>query len=241
MNPQARCDATLPEMAETVSAAEVAHELGHTHREHESVGRRAQLIEILEAVLLAIVAVATAWSGYQTARWDGRQAHLYGLSSKYRALSNKAATRTGQEELYDTSTFSFWLQATGQGAHEDAALFERRFRLEFRPAFAAWLKTDPFHNAKAPPGPLLMPQYHNASAVKAEAYDARASHAFEEGTKARERGDEYLRNTVLLATVLFLTALSQKFKVHAVRASMLAVSAVLLAVALYFVATYPTA
>jgi hypothetical protein len=228
-------------MAETISTAEVAHELGHAHGRHESVSRRAQLIEILEAVLLAIVAVATAWSGYQTARWDGRQAHLYGLSSKYRALSNKAATRTGQEELYDTSTFSFWLQATGQGAHEDAALFERRFRLEFRPAFAAWLKTDPFHNAKAPPGPLLMPQYHNASAVKAEAYDARASHAFEEGTKARERGDEYLRNTVLLATVLFLTALSQKFKVHAVRASMLGVSAVLLAVALYFVATYPTA
>jgi hypothetical protein len=228
-------------MAETVSTAEVAHELGHSHGKRESVGRRAEVIEILEAILLAIVAVATAWSGYQTARWDGRQAHLYGLSSKYRALSNKAATRTGQEELYDTSTFSFWLQATGQGAHEDAALFERRFRPEFRPAFAAWLRTDPFHNPKAPPGPLLMPQYHNASAVKAEAYDARASHAFEEGTKARERGDEYLRNTVLLATVLFLTALSQKFKVHAVRASMLGVSAVLLAVALYFVATYPTA
>jgi len=86
-----------------------------------------------------------------------------------------------------------------------------------------------------------MPQYHNAMAAKAAAYDARSSHAFEEGTKARERGDEYLRNTVLLATVLFLTALSQKFKVPAVRASMLGVSAVLLAVALYFVATYPTA
>jgi hypothetical protein len=52
-------------------------------------------------------------------------------------------------------------------------------------------------------------------AEKAKAYDARASHAFEEGTKARERGDKYLRNTVLLATVLFLTALAQKFKVHA--------------------------
>src|SRR5436189_4620016 len=125
---EVRCDAG--EMAETVSTAEVAHELGHAHGKHESVGRRAELIEILEAILLAMVAVATAWSGYQTARWDGRQAHLYGLTNKYRALSNKAATRSGQEELYDTSTFSFWLQATGQGAHEDAARFERRFRLE---------------------------------------------------------------------------------------------------------------
>ena len=188
-----------------------------------------------------MVAVATAWSGYQTARWDGRQAHEYGLTNKYRALSNQAATRSGQEELYDTSTFSFWLQATGQGNHEDAALFERRFRPEYRPAFTAWLQTNPFHNPKAPAGPILMPQYHNAMAEKAKAYDARATHAFEEGTKARERGDKYLRNTVLLATVLFLTALAQKFKVHAVRASLLGVSAVLLTVGVYFVATYPTA
>jgi hypothetical protein len=228
-------------MPETVSTAEVAHELGHHHERHETVGRRAEIIEILEAVLLAVVAVATAWSGYQTARWDGRQAHLYGLSNKDRALSNKAATRSGQEELYDTSTFSFWLQAISQGDQKAATLFERRFRLEYRPAFAAWLRTDPFHNAKAPPGPLLMPQYHNANAAKAQAYDTRATAAFEQGTKARESGDRYLRNTVLLATVLFLTALAQKFKVHAVRASLLGVSAVLLVIAMYFVVTYPTA
>jgi len=228
-------------MPETVSTAEVAHELGHHHGHHETVSRRAEIIEILEAVLLAIVAVATAWSGYQTARWDGRQAHLYGLTNKYRALSNQAATRSGQEELYDTSTFSFWLQATGQGNREEATLFERRFRPEYRPAFAAWLRTNPFHNPEAPAGPILMPQYHNAMAEKANAYDARSSHAFEEGTKARETGDKFLRNTVLLATVLFLTALSQKFKVHAVRASLLGVSAVLLAIGVYFVVTYPTA
>jgi hypothetical protein len=33
-----------------------------------------ELVEILEAVLLAIVAIGTAWSGYQAAKWDGRQA-----------------------------------------------------------------------------------------------------------------------------------------------------------------------
>src|SRR3546814_20453856 len=32
------------------------------------------LVEILEALLLAVVAVATAWSGYHAAKWDGRQA-----------------------------------------------------------------------------------------------------------------------------------------------------------------------
>jgi len=226
-------------MAETVSTPEVAHAIGHQHGHHMS--RRAELIEILEAVLLAIVAVATAWSGYQTARWDSRQANLYGLSNKYRALSNKAATRSGQEELYDTSTFSFWLQTKAQGDREAAQLFERRFRPEYRPAFAAWLRTDPFHNPKAPAGPILMPQYHNAMAAKAQAYDTRATTAFEQGTKARETGDKYLRNTVLLATVLFLTALAQKFKLEGVRIGLAGVSLVLLVIALYFVGTYPRA
>ena len=72
-----------------------------------------------------------------------------------------------------------------------------------------------------------MPQYHNAAAEQAAAYDERATAAFEQGTQARERGDKYLRNTVLLATVLFLAALTPKFKLQGVRVGLLGVSAVL--------------
>ena len=46
---------------------------------------------------------------------------------------------------------------------------------------------------------------------------------------------------MLLATVLFLTALAQKFKVHRVRVGLLVVCGVLLVVALYFLVTYPRA
>jgi len=226
-------------MAETVSTPEVAHTIAHQHG--HGMSRRAELIEILEAALLAIVAVATAWSGYQTARWDGRQAHLYGLSNKYRATENRAATLGGQQHIYDTTQFGFWLQSTAQGDHAAAALFARRFSPGFRPAFQAWLKLDPLHNPHAPPGPSFMPQYHNAASERAAVYDGRANVAFERGTHARETGDKYLRNTVLLATVLFLTALAQKFKLEGVRIGLFAVSAVLLVIALYFVGTYPRA
>jgi len=214
--------------------------MGHGHGQ-PAMTRRAELVEIGEAILLAVVAIATAWSGYQTARFDARQAHLYGLSNKYRAAENRAATRSGQLQLYDSTTFSFWLQGKAQDDLAAQRLFERRFRAEFRPAFQAWLRTDPFHNPKAPPGPLLMPEYRNAAAVQAKAYGAKASAAFEDGTQARELGDKYLRNTVLLATVLFLTALSQKFRLEGVRIALLGVSGVLLVLALYFVVTYPRA
>jgi hypothetical protein len=46
--------------------------------------RRTEILEIFEAVVLALVAVSTAWSGYQAARWDGQQSLLYGRSSKLR-------------------------------------------------------------------------------------------------------------------------------------------------------------
>jgi hypothetical protein len=227
-------------MPETVSTPEVAHAIGH-HDRVETVSRRTELIEILEAVLLAVVAVATAWSGYQTARWDGRQAHSYGLSTKYRATENRAATLSGQQRLYDTTTFGFWLEAKARGDRDAAALFVRRFRPEYRPAFAAWLKTDPLHNPKALAGPLLMPQYRNAAAERAAAAGERATAAFAAGTRGRETGDRYLRNTVLLATVLFLTALAQKFKVEGVRIGLLGISAVLLVIGLYYVVAYPRA
>jgi hypothetical protein len=240
MNHSAQLGATVGVVAEPVSTPEVAHAVAHRHG-HEGASRRQELIEIGEAILLSIVAIATAWSGYETGRWDGRQAHLYGLSSKYRVDANSAATLSGQQRLYDTSTFGFWLQEKAQGDEADAKLFERRFRPEYRPAFAAWLRTDPFHNPNAPPGPLLMPQYRNAAAERAAALERRASAALDEGTKAREKGDKYLRNTVLLATVLFLTALAQRFRVESVRIGLLAVCAVLLVIAIVFIATYPRA
>ena len=70
--------------------------MGHKHGHHQPVDRRTEVIEILEAIVLAIVAVATAWSGYQTARWDSNQAFLYGISSKQRFLADQRSTRGGQ-------------------------------------------------------------------------------------------------------------------------------------------------
>src|SRR5262249_57891819 len=58
-------------------------ELSHKFVEHDQETRRPKrwserVIEIVEVAVLATVAIATAWSGYQAARWDGHQAFLYG-------------------------------------------------------------------------------------------------------------------------------------------------------------------
>ena len=57
----------------------------------------------------------------------------------------------------------------------------------------------------------------------------------------RYRADKYVRNMVLLATLLFLVALAQRFRFKAVRVGLLGVSGVLLVIGVYFVLTYPVA
>lgn len=63
----------------------------------------------------------------------------------------------GQDRLFDVSLFNEWLDATYNDETGLAGAYEKRFRPEFRPAFEAWLATDPFDNPNAPPGPLDTP------------------------------------------------------------------------------------
>ena len=53
-------------------------------------------LEIIEVVVLAIVAIATAWSGYQATKWDGQQLLVYGQASRDRFQADAASTYGGQ-------------------------------------------------------------------------------------------------------------------------------------------------
>jgi hypothetical protein len=195
---------------------ELAHHLSeHGHRLRAEPWQ--ERVEIVEVIILAIVAIATAWSGYQAARWDGKQTVDYGLSSRIRAEANDASVLGGQQRLLDVSTFNTWIQAKEQGEEELAAIYVDRFSREYRVAFDAWLKTHPFTDPNAPPGPMFMPQYHNAESEKATDLNEQATALFEKGTEARDTADRYVRQTVLFAMALFLVAIAQRFRYKRVR------------------------
>jgi hypothetical protein len=187
-----------------------------------------RLVEILEAALLAIVAVATAWSGYQAARWDGRQAEFYAMASTLRVEADQALTLGGQQRLLDVTTFNTWIQTQKEGRHGLAALYVRRFSPEFKVAFDAWLAAHPFSNPDVPPGPSFMPEYVNHQIQQGTALNEQANATFEAGTAARSIADDYIRTTVVLASVLFLLALSQRFRLREVRVGVLVVAGALM-------------
>jgi hypothetical protein len=62
-----------------------------------------------------------------------------------------------------------------------------------------------------------MPDYHNAKHEQFLALGKEAADVADQGTKSGETGDQYVRITVLLATVLLITAIGQRFRFKSVR------------------------
>jgi hypothetical protein len=69
--------------------------------------------------------------------------------------------------------------------------------------------------------------------------DHEATGLFERGTKARETGDDYVRVTVTLATVLLLTAISQRFRAPKIRIALIGLATLLLCFPLWRILTLP--
>ena len=217
---------------------EIAHKLAE-HEAGATTPVRFDWLEIAEAVMLALIAVATAWSGYHAAKWDGHQALLYGHASTLRSEAGVAAIEGAQQRLLDVVQSNEWIRARDAKNPQLADAYRDRLSDEYRVAFDAWLKTEPLTNPDAPSGPTVMPQYRNALLAQAAELNHRATAAFTEGTKSRAIAENYVRSTVLLATVLFLVAIAQRFRIRNVRRGLLLVAGTLMIYALVDVAMYP--
>src|SRR5262245_10339921 len=191
---------------------EVAHKLAE-HEAETTTPSRSDLWEIAEAVVLALVAIATAWSGYHAAKWDGHQAMLYGHASTLRSEAGVAAIEGAQQRLLDVVLSNEWIRARDAKNPQLADAYRDRLSDEYRVAFDAWLKTEPLTNPAAPSGPTSMPEYRNALLAQAAELNHKATATFRQGTEARAIAENYVRSTVLLATVLFLVAIAQRFKI----------------------------
>ena len=218
-------------MAEGLSASEVGKEIG-AHRTHDSRAgshdRRDRLLSIVEAVLLSLVAVLAAYSGYAAAKWSTESSVSLAKASAERAKANRADLEALQLRTLDSVSFNAWFTAFTAGNVRAERIAERRLRPGYRPAFDAWLATDPAHNPNAPPGPAYMPEYVISQEVDANAFDRQAEAQFSKGSEAGATGDKYVRDTVFLATVLFLVGISSHFPLRSARYGLIAVGALLL-------------
>jgi hypothetical protein len=217
-------------MAEGLSAAEVDKEIGeHKHApEAPPKDRRDRLLSVTEALLLSLVAVLAAYSGYAAAKWGTYSSVSLAKASAARTKANRADLEGLQIRTLDSVSFNAWFSAFTAGNALAERLAEKRLRPGYRPAFYAWLATDPAHNPHAPPGPSYMPQYVIPQERAASADDAQADTSFAKGSEAGATGDKYVRDTVFLATVLFLVGISGHFPLRQARYALIGVGALIL-------------
>lgn len=195
--------------------------------------------ELLATVLLAIAAVATAWSSYQSARWGGVQAVDFSRANASRIESTRAATEAGQQTQIDVLTFTQWVNAYAGKDTQLADFYFHRFRAEFKPAVNAWIATRPLKNPKAPPVPFSMPQYKLAAAVESEELLAEAETAGVEARQSNQRSDNYVLAVVLFASALFFAGISTKLAVPGQRMAVLALGYLIFVGAALWLATFP--
>jgi hypothetical protein len=201
--------------------------------------RRQHRVELLATVLLAIAAVATAWSTYQSARWRGEQASDSTKATAAHIASSEASTRAGQLTQIDIATFIQWIDAEVAGDNELAQFYRRRFRKEFRSAFAAWIATNPRTNPTAPPSPFAMRQYRVAEAARAERLNTAAGVNADAGSEANHRSGNYVAAVVLFAVALFFAGMATKLRSLRKQEVLLALGWVVFLGTAVWVATFP--
>jgi len=216
-------------MGEGLSASEVGKEIAE-HREHTTAdhSQRDRAIAIFEAVLLSVVALLAAWSGFSAAKWGTKSSISLGKAASTRSKANLAQIQATQIRTLDSVSFN---AAATAYTSKDPRLFRltvKRLRPGYRPAFTAWLATHPLKNPHAPRDPSAMPQYRIPQEAQATTLTAKADAYFEEGVSAAETADKYVRLTVLLAAVLFLVGIGSRFPVRTARYGLVAVAGVLL-------------
>ena len=185
-------------------------------------------LEVASVILLSITALVTAWSAYQAATWGSTMSVKFSQASTRRVLATRASTTAGQLTAIDINLFTNWLNAYGNDNTKLVEFYQARFRLEFVPAFEAWLAAEPRLNPDAPKSPFVMPEYQVSYAQEAAELDEEAARLYEEGMAANRERDGYAFTTVLLASILFFAGMAQRIKWFPLQVTMIGLGYALL-------------
>jgi len=206
-----------------LSIEEVQREIAEHAKHGGGEDHNHRRVAIAEAILLSIVALVAAYSGYAAAKWGTESRVSLAEASTVRAQANRADIEAIEIRNFDSSTFGAWFSAFTVHNRQAMAIARDRFRPNFREAFDAWRATRPETNSNAPRGPTYMPEYEQPGQEKADELDAEAEKHFAEGEEAGTRADDFVRVTVYLASVLFLIGISTQFRLRGARLGLVAV------------------
>ena len=197
--------------------------------------------ELWETVILSVATLITAWAGYQAGQWNSLQTAMNVEAHTLQLRSGAMDARAGQLQLIDITSFTNWANALADGNRTKARLQEAQFREEFRPAFDAWIATDPLTDPEAAGTPFEMPQYRLALRDEAARLRQEAEALNISAVEAGDTADQYTLSIVILAGALLLAGLANRFEWEELRAIVVVLALVILLVTVIMVIRLPMA
>lgn len=218
-----------------------AHVTKHEAEEEEETleERRQRRIELFSAILMAAATILTAWSAYESARWNGQnnshQLRVIGAlvnQSKFSSLAE-------QRRSLDVGLYAEWVKAINANDNRLAEFVFNRFPEPLKTAAVAWRATDPLNNPEAPTSPFVMPEYALPESAEEQRWAQAAVAESEAAERANAIADRYLLFTVIFATTLFFAGISGKFDSFAVNVGILVLGGLTLITSAAIMLTLP--
>jgi hypothetical protein len=187
----------MEESAPTPAAPEPAGNASHAAHSNAH--------ELVAVILLSLVAVLTAWCGFQSAKWGGDSAVAFSEASAARIEATDFDGQARDARSADLAVYSQWVLASFDDDPALAAFIQDRFSPEFAVAFDAWDA-----DGRTERGPFVMPEYVPDGTDEAVAAKKKADDLQVVALDFNDKGDNYSLMTVLFALVLFLAAIAQR-------------------------------
>jgi hypothetical protein len=196
-------------------------------------------VELIATVLLAVAAVATAWSSYQATRWNGEQTKAGARTNALRLDAARAQGLAEAQTQVDVATFTQWVDAYARDERMLTDFYFKRFREEFKPAVNAWIATRPLKTEDAPLTPFAMPEYRLAASADADRLDAEAEASAATVRANIQHASNYVLGVVLFAVALFFAGMSTKLRAVRLRVITLGLGCAIFLGTAVWIATFP--
>ena len=209
-----------------------------TARARYLFGERA--LEILAVTLLGIATIGSAWSAYQSTRWNGEEADFTQDSSDARLEASRQFGLATQIVSYDSNMIAQYAQARVAG-NDGLTQFYRAslIRPDFLPILDRWEAI--VETGQAPPNLLQDQDYLDTQLADYRASEAKAEALAVASDDASRQADEYVLLTLVFASALFFAGVTSSFRMRFARILMLVGATMLIAYAAARLADYPVA
>lgn len=205
--------------------------MGETTPKHS---RATEVHELIAVILLSLVAVMTAWCGFQSAKWGGDSSVAFSEASTARIEASDFEAQARDARSADLAIYTQWVLAGANDEPALAAYIEDRFSPEFAVAFDAWQA-----GGETERGPFVMKEYVPDGTAEAKAATAKAEALQATALDFNDKGDNYSLMTVLFALVLFLAAIAQRGISLLASRLVLGLAGVIAAAGLVLLITFP--